>query len=223
MTDFAPHRRFARYRIHLPLLHRPKAGAAPIVGVGWTRDLSEGGACVELAERLRPQRPIRIHLQADTGAIEAECRVVWVGDPTPPEAGIRHGVGFTRIAPEELRLLRDVIFRKGERGDAGIRLPLEVSVTCQATGQVGPPVEGRTGDIGRGGLMLHLPTGLAPGVALDITLHTPHGPLTAEGVVVWAGSPERWGEGDSIPHGFRFTTLGWSTMLSLGLLLADPL
>lgn len=218
----AAKRRFPRYRISLPLLHRPKAPTALNVGVGWSRDLSEGGACVELAERLRPQRPVRIQIQTDAGPIKAEARVVWRQDPASAEAGILHGVAFTHIAEDQLQVLRDVIYRKGERGDAGIRLPLEVSVTCQPLGQEEPPIAGWTGDVGRGGLLLRLLTSLAPGTALDLTLHTPHGPLTAQGVVVWVAPPDRRPAEGPVPHGLRFTTLGWSTMLSLGLLLADP-
>ncbi len=221
LTTHAVERRFPRYRISLPLLHRPKARKALNVGIGWSRDLSEGGACVELAERLRVQRPVRIQIQTDAGAIQAEARVVWRKDT--PEGGSLHGVAFTHVAPDQLKVLRDVIHRKGERGDAGIRLPLEVSVTCQPVGQEAAPIAGWTGDVGRGGLLLRLPTPLSPGTALDLTLHTPHGPLTAQGVVVWVASPERQPSEGPIPHGLRFTTLGWSTMLSLGLLLADPL
>ena len=223
MTTPAMKRRFPRYRICLPLLHRPKAPSALNVGVGWSRDLSEGGACVELAERLRPHRPVRIQIQTDAGPIQAEARVVWRQDPVPTEGGSLHGVAFTHIAREQLQALRDVIYRKGERGDAGIRLPLEVTVTCQPQGQTEPPVEGQTGDVGRGGISLRLPTALPPGTSLDLTLHTPHGPLTAQGVVVWVAPPERRPSDGPVPHGLRFTELGWSTMLSLGLLLADPL
>ena len=223
MSDLAAHRQYSRYRIHLPLLHRPKAPTALSVGIGWTRDLSEGGACVELAERLRPQRPLRISIQTDVGPIEAEARVVWVREPAASEEGAPHGVAFTRMSPDKLQALRDVIYRKGERGDAGIRLPLEVSVTCQPLGQEHQSIAGWTGDVGRGGLLLRLPTPLPPGTALDLTLHTDHGPLTAQGVVVWVATAEERVPGRPIPHGFRFTTLGWSTMLSLGLLLADSL
>jgi len=223
LTTYAVERRFPRYRISLPLLHRPKAPTALNVGVGWSRDLSEGGACVELAERLRVQRPVRIQIQTDTGAIQAEARVVWRQDLEPTEGGSLHGVVFTKIAPEHLKTLRDVIHRKGERGDAGIRLPLEVSVTCQPLGQEAGPIAGWTGDVGHGGLLLRLPATLSPGTMLDLTLHTPHGPLTAQGQVVWVAPPERRPPEGPIPYGLRFTTLGWSTMLSLGLLLADPL
>ena len=223
LPPFPVQRRFPRYQVSLPLLHRPKATTALHVGVGWSRDLSEGGACVELAERLRPQRPVRIQLRTDAGAIEAEGQVVWRKDPTHPESGILHGVTFTHIAPDHLQTLRDVIYRKGQRGDAGIRLPLEIPITCQPLGQGEPPIAGRTGDIGRMGLLLLLPAALSPGTALDLTLHAPHGQLTAQGTVVWVTPPDRRPSEGPIPHGFRFTTVDWSTLLSLGLLLADPL
>ena len=223
MPSFSVQRRFLRYRVSLPLLHRPRATTALHVGVGWSRDLSEGGACVELAERLRPQRPVRIQLRTDAGAIEAEAQVVWRKDPKNTDSGILHGVSFTRIAPDQLQMLRDVINRKGERGDAGIRLPLEVPITCQPLGQGEPPITGRTGDIGRMGLLLLLPTVVAPGTTVDLTLHAPHGHLTAQGTVVWTAPPERLPSQGAIPHGFQFSTVDWSTLLSLGLLLADPL
>ena len=63
---------------------------------------------------------------------------------------------------------------------------------------------------------------VSPGTALDLTLHTPHGPLTAQGVVVWVATLDQRPAERPIPHGLRFTTRDWSTMLSLGLLLADP-
>ncbi len=222
LTPSPVQRHFPRYRISLPLLHRPKAATALRVGVGWSRDLSEGGASVELAEHLRPQRPVRILLQTDAGTIEAEARVVWRQDPAPPEGGILHGVAFTHIAPDHLQALRDVLYRKGERGDAGIRLPLEVPVTCQPLGQDGPSSTGWTGNVGRGGLLLRLLTVVSPGTALNLTLHTPHGPLTAQGEVVWVATLDQRPPERPIPHGLRFTTRDWSTMLSLGLLLADP-
>jgi len=37
----------------------PRTDALARTGVGWTRNLSEGGACVELAEPLRPHMPLR--------------------------------------------------------------------------------------------------------------------------------------------------------------------
>lgn len=53
MSDWAALRRFPRYPIQLPVLYKLK-GPALQTGVGWTRNLSEGGAWLELAERLPP-------------------------------------------------------------------------------------------------------------------------------------------------------------------------
>jgi hypothetical protein len=55
-----------------------------------------------------------------------------------------------------------------------------------------------------------------------LTLRTQSGPLTAEGTVIWADPGDALAEDAAIRHGIRFTTLGWSTSLSLGLVLAEP-
>jgi hypothetical protein len=212
-------RRFHRYPIHLPLLHKPRAPAPTRAGVGWTRNLSEGGACVELAERLQPQLPFRVRLRTDRGAIEVEAQVVWAGEPGRAGGGVLHGVIFTQVSPEQHQALRDLVYRKGDRGHAGVRLPFEVSVTCQRKGQPGLPLQGWTGDISPGGLLLRLPQGLSPGTLLELTLYTPNGPLTVGGTVVWAEPSQRRTPEEPIRHGLRFTSLGWSASLSLGLLL----
>ena len=215
-------RRFPRYPIQLPLLHMAIAPAHSIMGAGWTRSLSEGGATVELAERLRPQTALRVRLQTDRGAIEAEARVAWIGGRAPAGGGILHGVAFTQIAPESLRALRDLILPLAMRRHAGIRLPLDLAVTCKPTHPPGAPLSGRTGNVNRGGLFLRVPRLLPPGTRLEVTLHTAKAPLTVEGTVVWVEPPEIWKPGESIGHGFQFAAPSWSTMLSLGLLLAEP-
>jgi hypothetical protein len=55
-----------------------------------------------------------------------------------------------------------------------------------------------------------------------VILHTSTGPLKAEGVIAWAGSPEGREPDAPIPHGLRFTSLNWSSSLALGLLLTAP-
>jgi len=55
---------------------------------------------------------------------------------------------------------------------------------------------------------------------MTVTLHTPKGPLTVEGAVVWVEPPGGRAVGPPFRHGFKFTTLRWSTSLSLGLFLA---
>ena len=178
---------------------------------------------MELTERLPPQRPLWMRLQTDGGAIEAAAQVVWTEDPAPPETGIRHGVVFTRITPDQLQALRNLLHRKAEREDARFRVPLEVAVTCHARGEQGLPIRGRTADLSWGGLLLHLPGGFAPGTALRITLHAPGGPLQEDGVVVWAESTQARPQGVPCRYGFRFTTLGWATTLALGLLVKELL
>ena len=220
MSDWSVQRRFPRYSIQLPFLHKAKAPAASRAGVGWTRDLSEGGACVELAEAVPARMPLRLLLRTDRGGIELEAQVVWTGEPGRLGGGILHGVVFTRLLPDQLQALRELIRSKGQVRNAGVRVPLEISVTCTPTGSRRPPLQGLTGDISRGGLLLLLPEFLPPGSTMNVTLDTPNGPITVEGAVVWVEPPGGRAVGPPFRHGFRFTTLRWSTSLSLGLFLA---
>jgi hypothetical protein len=221
MPDPSLRRQFQRYLIQLPILHKAEVPGSTRAGVGWTRNMSEGGACVELGERLRPPMSLRLLLRTDRGSVEVEGQVVWAGEPGLVGGGILHGVAFTQIAPDQLQALRDLLLSRGQVRHDGVRLPLELSVTCQPRTQAGPPLQGLTGDISRGGLLLLLPQVLPPGSILDITLHTPNGPLTLEGAVAWVESPGGRALGPPFRHGLHFTALGWSTSLSLGLLLAE--
>ena len=221
MPDGLEQRRFVRYPIQLPFLHTPKSAGHGRTEGGWTRNLSEGGACVELAEHLQSRMPLRVRLRSERGAIEAEAQVVWAGGSRLGDGGILHGVVFTQIAPEQLHALRDLILIRGLVRQAGVRVLYEVTVTCQRRGESGPPLEGRTRDISRGGVLLRLPQVLPPGEALELTLHTPRGPLKADGTVIWVAPPEGRTPGGPIRHGFQVTALDWSTVLSLGLVLAE--
>jgi hypothetical protein len=198
------------------------AAAPAKIGVGWTRSLSEGGATVELAERLRSLSPLRVRVQTDRGALEAEAQVVWIGGRAPDGGGILHGLAFTRIAPEHFQTLCDILPPLAMRRHAGIRLPLDLAVTCQPTNPPGPPLHGRTANVNRGGFLLRLPRLLPPRTRLEVTLHAAKAPLWVEGAVVWVEPPEIWKPGESIGHGVQFIAPSWSTMLSLSLLLAEP-
>lgn len=221
MSDYSAQRRSPRYRIQLPLFHKAGTSASSSVGMGRTRNLSEGGACLESAEPLPPSTPLTLVLQTDQGGIRMEGKVVWTGQPGSESGGILHGLAFTQVGAEQHTALCDLLLSKGEMRQAGVRLPLDISVTCQPKGQSGPPLQGRTGDLSRGGLSLRLPQPLPPGTTLEITLHTPSGPLTAEGEVVWVTPPEGQTPSQSVPHGLRFKALSWSTSLSLGLVLSE--
>ena len=188
-------------------------------GVGWTRSLSQGGATVELSERLRPRTPIQLHLRAPRGIAEAEAEVIWSGGRAREGGGLVHGLFFTMIAPDHMQALRDACHPLVIMRHAGVRLPLEIPVTCRSRNSEGSQLQGRTGNVNRGGLFLLLPRLLPPGTPLEVTLHTPEDPLTVDGSVVWVEPPEIWSPGESIGHGLQFHAPSWSALASLGLLL----
>jgi len=216
-------RRHPRYSIRLPLLHKAQSSGADRAEMGWTHNMGEGGACVEVSERLQPQGPIRVRLQTARGAIELEAKVVWSREPGSAGGGVLHGMAFTQIPPEQVEPFRELLLSKGPVRHAGVRWPLNLSVTCQPKDQEGLSFQGWTGDIGRGGLLLRLPEALPPGTRLEVTLHAPQEPLTVQGEVVWVEPAERLSPGELVSHGLRFTSLGPSLSMALGFLLAEPL
>lgn len=222
MPNGSERRQSTRHVVQLPFLHKAGRPLPMRAGVGWTRNLCEGGACVELAERLQVELPLRVRLQTERGPLDLEGRVVWAADPASGETGILHGVAFDPIPPDRLQALRDLLLPKGEMRPAGVRLPVELSVTCQPRGQAGPPLHGQAVNVSRGGLLVRLPEVLPRETVVVLTLHTPHGPFTAEGAVVWVDPLQRRTPGEPIRHGLRFTALGWSSALSLGLVLVKP-
>ena len=221
MPDRSERRQFGRYPIQLPLLHTPKGPIHTPPRVGWTRNLSEGGTCVELTECLQSRMPLRLHLRTERGTIEAEGKVAWADKARLDNAGILHGVAFTPLAVAPLQALRDVLLTKGLVRPGGVRLPFEVPVTCQRKGDAGLPLGGWTHDVSRGGILLRLPQILQPDTLLEMTLHTPSGPLRAEGTITWVAPPEGRTPGGPIRHGARFTHLTWPTTQALGVLLTQ--
>ena len=216
--------KFPRYPIQLPLLHRVIGPPSTGAGMGWTRNLSEGGACLEVSGVFPRETPLRLRLQTDRGAIEADAEVVWVGAPDPASGVGPHGVAFTQIATDQLQALRELLVSRGEARHAGARVPLDLAVTCQLLShESGLALEGRTGDLGRGGLMLRLPRALPVETRLRVTLHASAELLTLEGRIVWVSPPERRGPWEMIGHGLRFTGLDESLSKSLGSLLAERL
>lgn len=224
MSQWITERRFSRCTIHLPLAH--KAGTSPgrRIDVGWTRNLSEGGACVELADDLQTQMPVQMRLQTTRGPIQVGGQVVWVGDAARSGGGVPHGVTLTQVFPDQRRAIRTLISRRVVGGVAQVRLPFQVPVTCRRRApHTGRPLEGQTGDVSRGGLLLLLPEVLQVGAELELTLHTPAGPLTVAGEIAWVESPGGQLLGAPFRHGFRFQSLAWPTALALGWLLTEPL
>lgn len=215
-------RRFPRAEIHIPFLYTTRGPVSASTGAGWTRSLSQGGATVELSERLRPRTPVRLRLRPGHGVVEAEAEVIWSGGRAREGGGLVHGLSFTLIASDDVQVLQEAFRPLTIMRQAGLRLPLDIPITCHPKNSAGPSLQGRTGNVNRGGLFLHLPRLLAPGTWLEITLHAPKDPLTVEGAVVWVEPPEIWRPGESIGHGFQFHAPSWSTLVYLGLLLVEP-
>ena len=212
-------RNFPRYTVQLPLLCRPATAIRAKGGAGWTHNLSEGGVCVELSGSFQVQTPLWVRLRTDQGAIEADVRITWTGEAVLPSGGTLHGVAFAQVPANHSRAVQDLLISNGLSRPAGVRLPLEVGATCRLKGKNGPPLEGGTRDISRGGVLVRLPQVLPLGTALELSLHTSAGLLTAEGAVVWVAPPEGRTRGQPIRHGMRFTTFDWTNSVALAFVL----
>ncbi len=223
-------RRFPRYPFQLPFLyrvHRGQASTPPRVGVGWTRQLSEGGAGVELGEPLSPGTPLTVLFRTAQGPFELHAEVAWSGGPLPDGGGLLHRLAFSQPNSKVLHALRNLfqtlnVFRDlSVPPRAGLRLPVAIPATCQSKYPPGPLLQGRTGDISREGLLLLLPEVMAPGTVLAVTLESPHGPVSLEGVVVWREASAQAALEDFVRHGVQLTSRDWATALALARLMAD--
>ncbi len=222
MPDPSDHRQHPRYPIVLSIFYKLRSPGPSGGGVGWTRNLSEGGACVEVADRLPPATTLHLSLQTDRGALLVAAEVIWVGGPGPVAGGLPHGVAFAEVTPEQQQALRDLVQRLAVAGHLGVRVPRRLSVLCRRLGEAGSTLQGRTENVSRGGLCLSLPHRLPPETMVEVTLPTPQGPLPVEAAVVWVERTEGQDSGEAIRHGLRFAPLGWTDELTLGLLLAAP-
>ncbi len=223
-------RRFPRYPFQFPFLyrvHRVQASTPPRVDVGWTRHLSEAGAGVELGEPLSPGTPLTLLVQTARGPLELQAQVVWSGKRLEAGGGILHGLAFTAADFKLLHALRNlfqvlnVFHALSGTPRAGIRLPIATPATCQAKYPPGPMLQGRTGDISREGLLLLLPKVIASGTVLAVTLESPRGPVSLEGVVAWRDASARAALEEWVRHGVHLTSPDWATAVALGRLVAD--
>jgi hypothetical protein len=221
MSENSMQRRLPRYQIQLPLLYKLSTPTNKF-GVGWTRNLSEGGALVELDDLVPSDTTLHLSLRTDAGAIEIEARVTWAEEPPQFGRDVLHNLAFVQLAPDHLKALRDLLLPLSLVPHAGGRLPLDIPVTCRHKGRPGSAVKGRTGDVDRGGLLLYLTHKIPPGTPLAVTLHTSKGTVVVEGEVVWAQSRDGKKAGELSEHGLRFTSPSWTISLALGLLLTEP-
>jgi len=223
MSKEPTERRFPRYTIVLPVLYTRDASRSAVPEVGWTSNVSEGGACLELAERFDPSTILNLSLRTHEADIEVKAEIVWAAEPSTTDAGILHGVAFNLLEPDQRQALRHLIRTEGQGRNAGVRMPVELTVLYWRVKDSDPPRQGRTGDISRAGMLLCLPEAFPAGTELEVMLQTSQGPLMAQGTIVWVKKEEDRTPGGLIRHGFRFTNIGWSSELALGQLLAGRL
>lgn len=218
MAQVGERRRYPRRPIQLPLLFRSKGPSAVTAGVGWTQNLCQGGALVELAEHLPPPTPVSLLLQTGEGPIGVEAQVVWTRQVVPL-GGVLHAVTFTQHLPDPIQ---DLLLSQTMARNPRLRLATDLDITCEPKGAGRGSLQGRAADAGRGGLLLYLPEALFPGTAVDLRLHISDAPILAEGMIVWADPSEGRAPGALIRHGVRFTSIGLTALLSLGLFLVEP-
>jgi len=215
-------RRFPRYPIQLPVRYCVQGPTPPRVGVGWTHTLGEGGAGVELGEQLAPGTPLTVLLAKDQRPLELHAEVLWTGEPLEADGGILHGFAFTEADPKSRQALRDLLQALSVSTRAGLRLSIAIPASCQRKYPPSPPLQGRTGNLSREGLLLLLPEAVAQGTVLAVTLDSPRGPVNLEGVVAWVDAPPRGSSSaDPVRHGVRLTSHNWATALALGLLISE--
>lgn len=119
-------RRHSRFPVLPPLACRVQVQGydekAPRLG-GKLRNLSAGGALLELGRRVPPGAMVMLSVDTRTGLIQMECQVIWAAGGAPPREGASymHGLQFPagegRHDPVIEELLRHYAMISGE-GDA---------------------------------------------------------------------------------------------------------
>ena len=210
MAIWPAKQQFPRHQIRLPILHTLLSPPAGRAGMGWTRDLSEGGACVELAEAVPVDARVHLRFQMEHGEIEVDAAVIWAAASDGVRGVVPHGVAFTQIAPEQHQVLRELFLTKAKARHTGVRMPCDFVVAYQVEDHAESTQWGWMENVSRGGLLLSLPQPLCPGTRLTLTWQIASERLTAEGVIVWVEPPEKGTQRESVRHGFRFTALSCS-------------
>jgi len=162
---------------------------------------------------------LSVLLHTHRGTIEVEGRVAWSKWRSAPEAGLLHGLAFTRTDAPQHGVLRDLVPPLMLPRHDCVRFPLDLVIACRPDDPALPPLAGRAGNGSRNGLLLRLPRLLPPGTQAEVALGTGGEGLTVRGAIVWVEPPEMWKPGSDIGHGFRFDDMAWPALASLGSLL----
>ena len=215
-------RRVERLAVQVPIRYIPADAEVAPSQAGWTRDLSEAGAALELNERLPVATRLKVWLFTEHGSLTVEGQVVWEAPASGGAGGVLHGVAFTSLAAEQVEGIRRLASPEREGRRAGPRLAFHHPITCQLPGEQAETVAGETGNVSRGGLLLRLALALPPGSPIAFSLSAPQGAITGAGEINWVGAAGGRTTGEPIRHGIHFTAMGWAHAWGLALLVTDP-
>jgi len=109
MSELAEKRQVLRSEIKLPVLYRRKDPAPIKAGVGWTHNLSDEGACLELSGRLEDSSSIQLLFQTDHGGLAIGAVVIWAAAIRQKGEGILHGVDFPDLTPDQRQALHELL------------------------------------------------------------------------------------------------------------------
>jgi len=218
MPEQSLEERFSRYALTLPLIYRLAGRPDQKSRAGWTRDLGERGAWLELPELLPQETRLDIRVRAPDNIVEVGARVVWLRNEPAGNGVFLHGVAFTGLTPAQCHALQGLFARQKQRKTA--RVYRAIAVRCRRRGERGDPVVGQTRDLSRGGTSLRLSERMPPGTPINMTFPTAMGPVALEGVVVWTEHEEPRPRGALYRHGVRFLQNGMVSSFPLSALLA---
>jgi hypothetical protein len=109
MPELVEKRSVLRFPVTLPFLFKPNAPTPVKSGTGWTHDLSEEGACLELPSRFPKASTMRILFQTDRGGLDLGAVVIWTAMLQQKGEGVLHGVSFPDLTPDQRQTLRDLL------------------------------------------------------------------------------------------------------------------
>ncbi len=136
MDGHAFGRSHRRYQISFPVVCQSALQEVPVPPMvsGRTRNLGEGGACLVLAEPVRPNTLLRFSLETEEAHLPLEARVVWVAQPSPE--GTEHGVAFSHLTPDQRQGLRAALTSRERSYQPQ---PAGLSTTFSVQRAPGPP------------------------------------------------------------------------------------
>ncbi len=178
MREASKRRQAPRYELIFPVRYQARPeGKVPQVGSGQTRDLGETGARLDLPEHLPQGTFVSLVLEGEAGSLAVEATVVWSERVSRPGGGIRHGVAFAPLSPEDQQRLRALLQRHGAvRSRIAMLQPMPLRV--RATLQV------RLLDLSMGGARIEHRSLLRPGSECLLEFPAAFGPLALSAQVL---------------------------------------